>query len=81
MVSLQNVALWYSISQNFITYIFTTPNAVKIGKNGFSPVWRGALKFLTKEDAKSQLLHWFGMTYNTFSFMLTKTSMYVILHN
>ena len=44
-------------------------------------VWRGAIKFLTKEDAKSQLLHWFGMTYNTFSFMLTKTSMCVILQN
>ena len=34
-----------------------------------------------QKDAKSQLLHWFGMTYNTFSFMLTKTSMYVILQN
>ena len=43
-------------------HIFTTPNAVKIGKNGFSPVWRGALKFLTEEDAMSQFLHWFGMT-------------------
>ena len=63
------VVVFYVISQNFITYL---PHQMQLR-------WHGALKFLAKEDAKSQLLHWFGMTYNTFSFMLTKTSMYVIL--
>ena len=69
-VSLQNVALWYSMWS-----LKTSSQIYQIQLKLFSLVWRGALKLLTK----SQLLHWFGMTYNTFSFMLTKTSMWVIL--
>ena len=71
-VSLQNVALWYSMWS-----LKTSSQIYQIQLKLFSLVWRGALKLLTK----SQLLHWFGMTYNTLYFMLTKTSMCVILQN
>ena len=58
-VSLQNVALWYSMWS-----LKTSSQIYQIQLKWFSLVWRGTLKLLTK----SQLLHWFGI-HTTFSLL------------
>ena len=74
------VMLFYVLSQNVVGYhISTTQISNKICWNYFSPecgvvLFKRAFKFTAKEDAKSHWLHWFDMSSNTLSFMVTKTS-------
>ena len=75
------VMVFYVLSQNVVRYhIFTTQISNKMCWNYFSPecgvvLFKRAFKFAAKKDAKSHWLHWFDMSSNTFSFMVTKTSM------
>ena len=76
------VMVFYVLSQNVVRYhISTTQISNKMCWNYFSPecgvvLFKRAFKFTAKEDAMSHWLHWIDMSSNTFSFMVTKTSMW-----
>ena len=76
------VMVFYVLSQNVVRYhISTTQISNKMFWNYFSPecgvvLFKRAFKFTAKEDAMSHWLHWIDMSSNTFSFMVTKTSMW-----